>query len=135
MATYSLTARLDQDAARKNAIIIPKGATVRERIRRRERLSRGTAAFVVGLEFSETQFENKHARFYGRLENVESIRSLSSVHSTTNSGASELRSPAMQGFTVHTARTETQCARDLPGVGTFFMSGAEFALPSRPDRR
>jgi hypothetical protein len=125
-----ISARLDRDAALNNAVVIPKGATVSGRIRRLERLSGETAAFAVGLEFSEIEFENRRARFYGRLENVESIRGLSSVLSTTKSESREFPSSTMQGFTVHTARTEKQYAQDLPGVGTFFMSGAEFTLPA-----
>lgn len=51
----------------KGGAVVPKGAVLKGRLRRLERSSH----IVVGLEFTELEFENKRAQFFGRLESIE----------------------------------------------------------------
>jgi hypothetical protein len=112
-----ITARLESDVNRKADIVIPKGAVVRGRIRRLERSVEGAPHFVVGLEFSDLEFADKRARFLGRLESAQEIAGLK-------------WSLAKSTRIANTGQTENLYPREIPGVGTFFMTGDRFRLPA-----
>lgn len=124
-----ITAQLTADAVLKKQVLIPAGALVKGRIRRLERSTELTPHYVVGLEFSVIESPTQRARFYGLLETVQPVTGLTTL--LAKSGASSTHysgTSSMQGFRLETGTTETLAFRDLPGVGTFFMSGQSFRL-------
>ncbi len=126
----TITARLASDAVYKKKVLIPAGALVKGRVRRLERSSELTPHFVVGLEFSTIENDNLRARFYGLLHSVQPVAGLSTALRTSSSKSTRYPSTsAMQGFRVEAGSSETLYFRELPGVGTFFMSGTQFRLP------
>jgi hypothetical protein len=58
-------------AAAKGGAVVPKGAVLKGRLRRLEKGPAPGGQIVVGVEFTELEFENKHAQFFGRLESIE----------------------------------------------------------------
>ncbi|MBI5281319.1 MAG: hypothetical protein HY858_06520 [Candidatus Solibacter usitatus] len=125
-----LEARLTADAVLKKKVIIPKDAVIRGRLRRLERSAEGTPHFVVGVEFAEIEFAGKRGRLFGKLQSVEQVAGLQWMLSSSSHKAERLSGGStMQGVTVNTSHTENIYVRDLPGVGTFFMTGTQFRLP------
>lgn len=125
-----VTARLASDAVFKKKVLIPAGAIVKGRLRRMERSSEIKPHFVVGLEFSTIETETTAARFYGVLESVQQVAGL--AHSLSTSSAKSVNfsgGMVAQGFRVDTGSTTTLYFREIPGVGSFYMLGAQFALP------
>jgi hypothetical protein len=126
-----ITARLAADATRKGSVVVPKGAVVRGRIRRLERSMDGAPHFVVGLEFSDLEFGYRQARFFGRLESTQQIAGLSSILFASTGKSTQYGSVGgVQGFAAHMSRTEKLFPQEIPGVGTFFMTGDRFRLPA-----
>jgi hypothetical protein len=121
-----ITARLAADLKVKSAVVVPKGALVRGRIRRLERYSEPVPHFIVGLEFAEIEFDGKRWLFQARLEQVDPIPGLSWVLSNKHaeSFGGKPGEATMQIF-----KGETLATADVPGVGTFFMQGTRFRLP------
>ncbi|MBI5084300.1 MAG: hypothetical protein HZB13_06855 [Acidobacteria bacterium] len=125
-----LEARLTADAELRKKVIIPKGAKIRGRLRRLEKSSEGTPHFVVGLEFAEIEFAPKRGLFFGRLQSMDQVAGLRWMLSSSSQKADRLSGGSlMQGTTVNTTHTENRYVQDLPGVGTFFMTGTQFRLP------
>lgn len=89
-------------AAIKGRVVVPVGAVLKGRIRRLERGSAPGSHIVVGLEFTELQFDNKRAQFFGRLESLE-------------------LSPGV--------RRMPGDARQLPGVATLVLPAGHSTLP------
>lgn len=112
-----ITAKLEADVNRKADVVIPKGAVVRGRIRRLERSVEGSPHFVVGLEFSDLEFADKRARFFGRLESAQEIAGLRWFLARSTGIA-------------NTSQTASFYPQEVPGVGTFFMTGDRFRLPA-----
>ncbi len=75
-----LAARLLRDVKQGEKVLLPAGATIAGRIRILEKRAAGSgldAHYVVGLEFSEIEFEQTHARFLAQLESLGSASGVS----------------------------------------------------------
>ncbi len=125
-----IAARLEADVKRKGTVVVPKGAVVRGRIRRLERSVEGVPHFVVGLEFYDIEFADKQARFFGRLESTQEIAGLKWFLSTSTRKSDQHGGGGVPRFTIHTSQAESLAPQQIPGVGTFFMTGDRFRLPA-----
>jgi hypothetical protein len=77
-------ARVNTDAKLNGVVVVPKGALVKGRIRRMESYSEPVASWIVGVEFSEVEFDNKRAEFLGHLDRMDEVPGLSwSLESST----------------------------------------------------
>ena len=76
----------------------------------------------MGLEFTDITFANNHARFFAHLDTVDS---------RLGEHALEKYSFTMRKRTTVTevSRTQVWSSPELPGVGTFVISGSSLKLP------
>ena len=111
-----VVARVRTDVRQKNTLVVPRGALLKGRIRRLEKHDDRGVYFVVGLEFLAMEFDGKRAGFFGELRELGPLEGLS-------------RQLFSSGLRRETRWQETITARQLPGVGTFFMRGSRFQLP------
>jgi hypothetical protein len=130
--TVELTSRLDERAAvgslveartasnvvEKGKVVVPAGAVVRGRIRRLEHYSDSGEYFTVGLEFTELETAAGPVRFYA---NLLSIDESGRVKLMLVRGLPD--GPRQSG------RREEIWANYLPGVASFFVTGARLDLP------
>jgi hypothetical protein len=126
-----ITARLGADAVHRGKILMPAGAIIHGRIRRLERSSEFAPHFVVGLEFTSVESDSARARFYGQLEGIQSVAG-ASLTLRRSSRDKPIEFPATSGapgFRVHRSESEVLSAREIPGVGSFFVAGERFKLP------
>ena len=119
-----LTAHIQQAVRRDGRIIVPTSALVRGRIRRLESYDKPRRYFIVGLEFSEIEFDDKHVGFTGSLDRVDPVPELTWF--LGSSSARQIRDVAGVTNIVERERIHTT---ELPGVGTFFVDGEHFRLP------
>lgn len=126
-----ITARLGADAVHRGKTLLPSGAIIHGRIRRFERSSELAPHFVVGLEFTSIESDSSRARFYGQLEGIQSIAGVSlTLRRSSQDKPIEFPTTAgAPGFRVHRSQSEVLSAREIPGVGTFFVAGERFKLP------
>lgn len=112
--------RVSEDVLRKGRILIPNGSVVRGRIRRLERYQ-GGATFIVGLEFTEVEVSGGGSLpFYADLLRIDKNPRIQPVLSERVLVAD---SAGVQ------AREEIITLPELPGVASFFVTGATFTLP------
>jgi hypothetical protein len=97
----SVTAVLSSDVKQNGRLLAPKGAIVSGRLRLLRKQPGGS--HLVGLEFTDLAFENKHSRFLAKLVLVDS------------------RFPR--------AMPRMELPPELPGVGTFFAPIGVAQLP------
>jgi hypothetical protein len=109
----------------KGAVVVAAGSPVRGRIRRLERYTDPFPHFVVGLEFTEVEFEGIRHAFYA---DVVEIGSAPGIEQTVSFN----RTQAVIGRAIRENR-ETLSLPNLPGVATFFVRGGKLDLP--PDFR
>ena len=102
--------------------VIPDGAAVRGRIRRMERYADMGGYFTLGFEFTEVDVGGALARFFA---NLDSAGALPGFEWMMSNGTTQTLHAGQAG------RIETEIVRvpALPGVGTFFMRGAQFEIP------
>jgi hypothetical protein len=98
----TITAHLLAAVEDRGQTLVPQGAFIQGRIRHLESHADPDAWFSIGLEFSEIEFGNKRAAFFGHIEQISSVP--------------RLKWPLVSS--------------DLPGVGTFSMEGKSFSLPA-----
>lgn len=97
----AVSATLSSDLKQNGRLLAPKGAVVSGRLRLLRKQQGGS--YLVGLEFTDLAFENKHSRFLAKLVSLDS------------------RFPrSMPG---------TELPPELPGVGTFFIPSGVAQLP------
>ncbi len=126
----SILARLAANAVHKKKVLIPAGAVVNGRVRRLERSGELRAHFVVGLEFTSIETDSVRTRFYGVLESAQPVAGLSTeLRASSTKSKSFAGGMVTQGLTVETAAADTLHLREIPGVGSFFMTGESFKLP------
>lgn len=65
----AVSAVLAADLQRNRTVLAPKGAVISGRLRI---LRKAVGGYVVGLEFTDLAFENRHGRFFGKLVSVDS---------------------------------------------------------------
>jgi len=110
-----ITARVLEAATEKHGLVVPKGAVLKGRIRRLDKETLPAAHILVGLEFSELEFEGKRGQFFAQLKSVERLPGLQRLVS------------AARGDEI--GRSETIPDRALLGMATFRMSGGRRKLP------
>jgi len=111
--------RISEDVLRKGRILIPNGSVVRGRIRRLERYQ-GGGSFIVGLEFTEVEVRGGSLPFYADLLRIDKNPRIQPT----------LSERVLVGDTAGVqVREETVTLPELPGVASFFVSGAAFTLP------
>jgi hypothetical protein len=111
--------RVSEDVLRKGRILIPNGSVVRGRIRRLEQYQ-GGGTFIVGLEFTEVEVPGGSLPFYADLLRIDKNPRIQPALSE--------RVLVADTAGVH-AREETITLPELPGVASFFVTGATFTLP------
>jgi hypothetical protein len=111
--------RVSEDVLHKGRILIPTGSAVRGRIRRLERYQ-GGATYIVGLEFTEVETRDGFLPFYADLLRIDKNPRIQPALSE--------RVLVADTAGVH-AREETITLPELPGVASFFVTGATFTLP------
>lgn len=126
----AVVARLVADATYKKKVLIPAGALVRGRLRRMERSRELKPHFVVGFEFMTIESEKVRGRFFGVLEEVQSVAGLARTLKVSTSKSTNFSGGNVaQGFRVEAGSSETLNLREIPGVGSFYMIGDAFKLP------
>jgi hypothetical protein len=117
--------RVAADVRDRNKLLVPAGASVRGRIRRLEEYRDSGAYFVVGLEFTDLEWEGSHARFFAELQDMDHR---DGIDWFLHNSASQTRrvSPDLSETTSY---NETLRTAGLPGVGTFFVRAAHLNLP------
>jgi len=97
----TVSATLSSDVKQNGRLLVPKGAVVSGRLRVLQKQPGNT--YLVGLEFADLAFENKHSRFLAKLVSVDS------------------RFPR--------SMPRMELPPELPGVGTFFIPAGVAQLP------
>src|SRR4029077_7236503 len=80
--------------------------------------------YIVGIEFDDLSFRGHHARFFGSLKGLD--REVPGFQ--WYMGAPALKYEGSNGITKVTMERNLHLD-ELPGVGTFFMTGSRFRLP------
>ena len=129
MATVRLVTAISSDAAvgdliegalvgaitRNGTEVIPEGAVVRGRIRRLEHHQRAMPQeYILALEFTEVEIRGGSVPFYADFLRTDKSRNIRPILP-----ASDKASPK-----------QNIILPDLPGVASFFVSGASFAIPA-----
>jgi hypothetical protein len=118
-----IEARVIGNVAQKGKVILPDGAAVHGRIRRLEQYhntyKKGSADFIVGLEFTEAVTNGGTLRFYANLEKMDKLPGI-------RVSLTELI--LMETDPTYGYRTLT--VPELPGVASFFIQGKTFTIPS-----
>jgi hypothetical protein len=117
----AVAAVVDSDVARKGTVFVPRGALLTGRLRM---LQKEAGRYVVGLEFTDLAFGDKHARFLATLSSVDARHARLRLQTVNRS---DMRT--MDGDGVTSTMVKTEVPLSLPGVGTFFVPGAAFELP------
>lgn len=115
-----ISAIVESDVRNKGKILIPAGALLTGRVRMLQK--DGPNRFIVGLEFTDLTFEDKHARFIAELQRLDpasGVQMLVSTKLTTNEHT--IFSPDARHGSVEVERRETHMPPQLPGVATFFV--------------
>lgn len=103
----------------KKKVLVPEGALVHGRIRRLENHSDPQVFFIVALEFTVVETAGRRLRFYAELQDLDrSLNQQVSLDSIAFESGGSIRS-------VDTVGTSA-----IPGIGTFFVRGSHFGLPS-----
>jgi hypothetical protein len=124
-----VTARLRQRVEAGTGLVLPKGALVRGRVRLLERGDAPAPHFILGLEFSEIEFEGLRALFYARLEETSGMAGLRMYLERSSAKTQRLGGGSMQEFQGITTTVEQYRVADVPGISTFFVQGDSFRLP------
>lgn len=122
----AITARTAAEVRATRRVLIPKGATVRGRIRRLETYSDPVPHFIVGLEFFAVESGANLWKFRGALERADPVAGFAWTLSTKRG---EFEDFGRRFGTQQEIKGQTLSTTSLPGVGTFFMEGAHFRLP------
>ena len=137
--TVALSASLDDHAAvgsliqgkvvggimQKEKVLVPDGAPVVGRIRRLESYSDAGDYFIVALEFTHVETPGGDLRFYADLQDVDRRDGVEMLLVNTRSERG-----ALPGLTWDNTYNQRIWTHEVPGVGTFFIRGASFSLPS-----
>ena len=117
--------RVTVDIKDRNKLLVPAGASVRGRIRRLEQYRENGGYFIVGLEFTDLDWEGSHARFFAELQDMDHR---DGIDWFLQNSASQTRrvSPDLSETTSY---NETLRTASLPGVGTFFVRAGRLHLP------
>lgn len=121
---------VEKNIAQKGQRLIPAGALVRGRIRRLESYSEPKPYYTVAIEYTELTIEGVRYRFDAALSRIDAAGNVSTTLAVTGRGLDNLAArstnPAMRAGA--NALESIQFVA-LPGVATFFVSGARLDLP------
>ena len=106
-------------------LVIPDGATVHGRIRRMEHYADMGGYFLLGFEFTEVEAGAVSTRFFA---NLDTAGPLAGFEWNMSSGASHTLD--IPGGQIRQIETERVRVPALPGVGTFFIRGTHFEIPT-----
>lgn len=120
-----ITAIFDAPVRYHGQVLIPRAALLQGRIRRLEPHHDLRPHYLVGLEFTDIEFAEHHARFIGELAGVSPIPGLTFDLSTWKMTTTDF---GVAG-SVLTSISEAEIPFQIPGVSTFFMEGLAFRLP------
>jgi hypothetical protein len=109
----------------KGKVLVPEGALVEGLIRRLERYSDAGDYFIVALEFTRLETPGGTLRFYADLQDVDRNNGAGMLLVDTLVESGGFGSAAW--YNTHGERIWTH---EVPGVGTFFIRGSSFSLPS-----
>jgi hypothetical protein len=112
------------NAIYKGKTVIPDGATVHGRIRRLERYADMGGYFTLGFEFTEIEVGGASTRFFANLDSAGALPGFEWMLSNGTTQTLQTMRGQVSGSTTENVRPPV-----LPGVGTFFMRGAHFAIP------
>lgn len=110
----------------KEKVLVPDGAMVTGRIRRLERHSDAGDYFIVALEFTRLETPGGDLRFYADLQDVDRAEGAEMVLNNIT----RVESGASQSAAWYNTSSQRIWTQELPGVGTFFVRGSSFSLPS-----
>jgi len=113
--------KVSDNVLRKGRILIPKGSTVRGRIRRLERYQGRGAGFIVGLEFAVVDVRGRPLMFYADLLRIDKTPHIKQTRSERI---------FVRGIGGSHISDETITLPELPGVASFFISSETFRIPS-----
>ena len=117
----------------KGKVLVPDGALVEGRIRRLERYSDAGDYFIVALEFTRLQTPGGNLRFYADLQDVDRRDGVDMVLNNTTRverGGFQSAGQRLSSVTWNNAYRQRIWTHEVPGVGTFFVRGSSFSLPS-----
>ncbi len=121
----AIEASVVDDVLHKGHVVIPKGAVLKGRLRRMDAQSGPPEHIVVGLEFTDLEYDGYHARFFGVLLRMETeVPGLRWIVDSFK----ETKTRRGRGTEVATTGTSYRI-QEVPGVGTFYMEGSSFRLP------
>jgi hypothetical protein len=109
----------------REMVLVPDGATATGRIRRLERYSDAGDYFIVALEFTRVETPGGDLRFYADLQDLDRREGVEMLLVNTRSERG-----ALPGLTWDNTYNQRIWTHEVPGVGTFFIRGASFSLPS-----
>jgi hypothetical protein len=117
----------------KGKVLIPEGALVEGRLRRLERYSDAGDYFIVALEFTRLATPGGSLRFYADLQDVdrrEGVEMVLSYNTRVERGGFQSAGQRLSSVTWNNAYRQRIWTHEVPGVGTFFVRGSSFSLPS-----
>jgi hypothetical protein len=112
--------KVSGDVVRRGKVLIPDRSLVRGRIRRLERDDTGRA-FIVGLEFTETEAHGETLPFYADLLRIDKNPQITP---TLSERVFVRRAGGLQ------IEDNTITLPELPGVASFFIRGETFTIPA-----
>ncbi len=121
----SLTAALVEPVSYRGAVLIPRGAILRGRIRQLERPDGPRPHYLVGLEFTDIEFAGHRARFTGEMIGYQPGVGISWLLRTSQVVT---RDAGVAG-SLTASRVDTEIPVQLPGVSNFFIEGTAFRIP------
>jgi hypothetical protein len=109
--------KIVDNVVEKGKLLVPAGAAVKGRVRRLEFYDEDGGYYVIALEFTTIETPGREMRYYANMQDLE--RRAGAAMTLTRSD------------TTPRGRILTQTSTpSLPGVGTFFVRGSRFQLPS-----
>ena len=121
-----IAAHLTRDAVWKKKVLVPKGTTVKGRLRRLEKYAQPRPHYVVGFEFSEMEFEGKRASFTCLLTKIGGLAPATSLVTSRQITRSSVTAAGLETQTV--TSIQEILPGEVPGVGTFVIEGSRLRL-------
>ena len=120
----AIEGRVSKDVRFRGAVLVPRDAVARGRVRRMDRFTDESGGYlVVALEFVEIETPDAELRFLAGLTSVERVAGLDLLWRTRH-----VASEQDQRRKVTT--TYESSLPYVPGVGAFFVRGSRFTLPA-----
>lgn len=119
----AITARLNRAVKISAELTVPRGATVRGRIREFRKVQDPPDTYQVGLEFNEIEWPGHIGIFFAEPVKLQQIAGLSSLFSRGTMRTSNVAAGLLTQST-----TENIRPAEMPGIATFFL-GASHVIP------